>query len=183
MAYSRTYPIADNRSYRPGSNPLLAQKATVTTGSTAITNIRTDYITEIGTAPWVASDWFVTIKSSPGSLDVGSYRIAGTGANSITVTNMDGSGWTASATGDCNIVIFNKNVPSAWDRTPEAILVTTAGTGPFTGITSDGQYFEIQPSSFVASAIYSINVREIISTGGLTGYLLGIAGMNGSPLY
>lgn len=183
MAYSRTYPIADLRTYSPGRNPLLAQKATITTGSTAISNIRTDYITAIGTAPWTATDWFVTIKSSPGSLDVGSYRIAGTGANSISIIEMDGSGWTASATGDCSIVIFNKNVPSAWDRAPEAILVTTAGTGPFTGITNDGQYFELAATSFVNAAIYKIGVREIIKTGGLTGYLLGVAGMNGSPLY
>ena len=183
MAFSRTYPIASNRSYSPGSNPLLAQKATITTGSTAISNIRTDYITAIGTTPWTATDWFVTIKSSPDSSDVGSYQVAGTGVNSISIINMDGSGWTASATGDCNIIIFNKNTPSGWDRAPEAILVTTAGTGPFTGISTDGQYFEIAANSFVASAIYSIGVKQIISTGGLTGYLLGTAGMNGSPLY
>lgn len=181
MAYTRTYPIANGRSYRPGNNPLLSQKATLTSGSNIITNVLSDYIAKMTTG-WVATDWFVTIKSPAAAAEVGSYRVTATGANSITIQNMDGTAFTASTTGEYTIVIFNKNIPSAWDRFPEAILVTTAGTGNFTGLTTDGQYFEIAPASFVASAIYNINVADIISTGGLTGYLLGISGINGSPI-
>ena len=97
---------------------------------------------------------------------------------------MDGvTPFSATNSGECSITIFNKNVPSSSDRVPEAILVTTAPAGNFTGITSDGQYFEIAPGTLIASAIYSISVREIISDGGMAGYLLGNAGMNGSPLY
>jgi hypothetical protein len=183
MSYTRTYPIANNRSYRPAGNPLLGQKATITATSNVITNIRTDYIATMTTAPWIATDWFVTIRQTPDGSDVGSYRVIATGVSSITLQNMDGSAFSANLTGDCTLVIFNKNVPSGWDRVPEAILVSTGGTSNFTGITVDGQYFEIAPSSFVASAIYNISVMEIISTGGLTGYLLGTASMNGTPLY
>jgi len=181
MAYTRTYPTALVK-YDPATNPLRKFKATITAGTTTITNVPAALVTAIGASPL---EWYVAIVNGVDNSISGTYRFTGTGATTLTsIQDMGGLAvtWGAATTGTYDMYLFKNTIPSELDGFPEAILFSTAPSGAFQCITAQGQFVSFPVNSFVAGAIYSISIREITNLGSGVGVLLGAAGYNGSGI-
>lgn len=190
MSYTRTYPLGTG-SYLPSDNQIL--KSSYVTpryqdGEWQVTGVAASIVTANGTGS------FVTLSPGPGTSAVypisKTFRVKGGTGTTYNLFAMDGLtgnsiGWTAGNTGGTYaLTSFKSTRPSSLDGPCEAILLSaaTAGTS-LTGITTDGQYFDLPCSALVAGAIYTIGIRTILTKPlGLTGQLLGNCGMMGGGI-
>lgn len=186
MLYTRLYPILNTTSYRPSDNPIRKQiNVTVTDGSGYITGVRADYVTTIIDD---VSKWYVNITSGTNNNLVGSYRVNDGGADELLLMDMAlGSALLfnppAGSTGSDYTIEFYENYrPTEKDGFAEAFVLNTIPSSQFKIITRAGQYMEIEETSLVAGAVYSIAIAEILDNNGAEGFLLGAEGINGSGL-
>jgi len=184
MLYTRLYPILNTTSYRPSDNPILKQiNVTVTDGSDRITGVRADYVALVTDD---TSKWYVNIKSGTNNNLVGSYRVGDAYGDTIILKDMGSESPLnppAGSTGsDYTIEIYENYRPTELDGFAEAFVLNTVPSAKFKIITRAGQYMEINQTTLVAGAVYSIAIAEILDNNGAEGFLLGAEGINGSGL-
>lgn len=176
MAYTRIYPMAA----RLYSQTPVKGRCTVTAGSADIV---------VGDVPYAAASagYIVTIYQGANPAVFSSYSINMVSPpDTLTLDTVSGGAWSAPAgsDGSYDFVLFDPTVPSANDFTPDALVFSTvpgaAGSGDeMKVILASGQYAVLPGDIFVAGAIYTISIKEILDMGTAEGFLLGNDGANG----
>jgi hypothetical protein len=172
MAYTRTYPLAV-ASYRPGSNPVLKGRCTVTATTSDVD------VNETSSAA-AAAGWILSIVDGPDTSLFASYMINAVVGNTFTLDDLAGNAWTApsGSSGLYSYYLFDPATPNGNDNLPEAFVLSA--DDDIEVILTSGQYVLYPAGTFVTGAIYQIAISEVIAVNGAAGYLLGTVNSNGT---